>query len=65
MALNEKYEGYMYICGLGPGTFGNTRQKIHSNHFRKKKGGGIVVARIQRKKKDVFRYCFYYSLFLS
>lgn len=40
--------GYMYICGFGPGAFGNTKQKINSNGFNKKKrkkGGGGGVGR--------------------
>lgn len=52
--------GYMYICGFGPGAFGNTKQKINSNGFNKKKkerkggvawGDGVsrVVSWIQRK----------------
>ena len=35
---------YMYICGLGPGAFGNTTQKLNSNGFSKKKRRGVMQA---------------------
>lgn len=60
----------MYICGLGPGAFGNTKQKINSNGFRKKKiergVGETGQAELYpgSREKYVFRVCFT-TLFLS